>query len=733
MTTIHHSPPPGTTPFAIYEDPEDQEPPSPSEAYEGDTSFNSEISSLLGADEPIPSIEHEHESEDDPEPYNSSYTSRHSNFSSTPSRRVSGVTTTSLISSLPSELSITSKPIPPPGNGLDSRYTPKKERPPFRNPSSVRAMQMASSPPFAAFENPRDRLKGPYKLTTPCRSGRSDTPVSASGSRRAGSHRGSHRDSQAHVQQSPRPTPTPQQHYPLVLLHVTILPLQMPYAHDVMAKAMPDWLLENYKLLEGNLKDIVLMRRGLLIPHPREEYDVLEERILESLELKTPRLLKCGHFVGSENESEEHTEDEDEKGSVADDVSGRGSSMSGGTITVDDENEWKYLTPEADDASICTDCHRQVKRPGKGIGIGRKRWDIKIYAANGLMRAGAWSAAWSEMERCDVEITPWIPEDVRKAVEKKVEEDREAEKQRQIQEAEIQRRVDEEGARIKKIEDEAEEKQRLEEAELQRKLEEEEALEAQALADAAARFRLLEEKLEKEQQSRSTPHPPPLRNQSRGRPRPSSPHRAVNEIPLGTVLRNYILLLAQDQRNIAIIALSVFVVFLSMHMGPRTPSMDLPSPSLPNTVPGDHLPDPVSSVVITTTATTTATSISTLIVTQVEHQADNSQETSIPPTIETPLGAEDPSPANPVHSTVSLSQSKDASATSAYSNNVSHPPSSSPTSLSPPSSSLSASIISQEALSISSSAAPSPQPSSDTALPISKPSNPDSDRSESDA
>ncbi|KAJ4288495.1 hypothetical protein N0V90_011731 [Kalmusia sp. IMI 367209] len=486
MTTIHHSPPPGATPFAIYEDPEDQEPPSPSEVYEGDLSFTSEMS---GADVAIPSIE-EQEAQDEPEPYSSSYTSRPSIMSS--SRHGSAMTTNSFVSSLPSEISVASKPVPP-ANALESRYSPRKERPPFRNPSSVRAMQMASPPPLPALEAHRERTKGSYKLATPSRSGRSDS-VSTTGTRRSRSHRDSlHREYQ--TQQSPRPAATPQA-LPLVLLHVTILPMQMPYTPEVMAKIMPDWLVENYKVLEEKLQDIVLMRRGLLIQHPRDEYDVLEEHILESLELKTPRLLKCGHFVGPDADDEYIQEDdEDEIRAAADDGTGRGSRMSGGTVTAEEDAEFRYPTPTSDDASVCMDCHRQVKKPGQGVGAGSKRWDIKIYAANGLMRAGAWSAAWSEMERCDVEISPWIPSDVRKTLEKKLEQEQEAAKRKALYALELQRQMEEEAAMQQKLAEVAEAKKRAEEAELQRLIEAEAAALQKKLEEEAAEKRQLEETL----------------------------------------------------------------------------------------------------------------------------------------------------------------------------------------------------------------------------------------------
>lgn len=646
MTTTH-SPPPGATPFAIYEDPEED----PLDMYEGDLSFSSEMS---GADIAIPTIEDEHDLEDEPEPYNGSYTSRRPSILSS-SRHGSVVTTNSMVSSLPSDISVASKPVAP-ANALESRYSPRKERPPFRNPSSVRAMQMASPPPLLAPDASRERIKGGYKLATPSRSARSES-VSTTGTRRSRSHRGSlHRDYQA---QSPRPTATPQP-LPLVLLHVTILPMQMPYTPEVMVKIMPEWLVENYKVLEGKLQDIVLMRRGLLIQHPKDEYDLLEERILESLELKTPRLLKCGHFVAPDSDDEDLSQSDDE---VTDDQVGRNSRMSGGTVTGEGDPESRYPTPNSEDASVCMDCHRQVKKPGHGIGAGTKRWDIKIYAANGLMRAGAWAAAWSEMERCDVEITPWIPNEVRKTLEKKLKQEQEAAKVKALYAAELQRQIEEEAAMQKKLEEEAIAQRRADEVHQQKKIEaetvdlqkrlEEEAeekrqleatldekieeakeairleFEAQALAEAhcvAERFRAMEKALRTEQE-KPTPQTlpvlqlPQVSSRSRSRSRHRSRHRsrsrrpATDKIPLGALLKNYFVLQLQDTRNMFILILGSLVVLLLMKSNPNWSLLQQPGVALVPKFPTNDATESGVPRFVTSTSILTATSYSTLLVT----------------------------------------------------------------------------------------------------------------------
>jgi hypothetical protein len=398
----------------------------------------------------------------------------------------------------------------------------------------------------------------------------------------------------------------------------------------MMVRIMPDWLVENYKLLEEKLQDIILMRRGLLIPHPRDEYDLLEERILESLELKAPRLLKCGHFIGPEDDTDK--EDECDEASLPDDNTGRGSRMSGGTFT--EEQEWKDGM-EDPDASMCSDCHHEVKRPGKGIGAGKRRWQVKIYAANGLMPANAWTACWNDMERCDVEISPWIPDELRKTFERRIVEEEEAVNRKHLYALELQRQIQDAALKQKIVEEEEAERKRLDEAErLERSVEEKEAekkrfedaveekiaeakeeirleLEAQAMVEAdsiAERLRALEESLKE-----------PKKTASEGKSLHVAPSRQLRtaDIPLSTLLKNYILVLLKDQRNIIILVLGALVVFLAMNMGTAPAGLQLP------TIAADV--EPVHTVAVTTTATTTAT----LTVTEVQ-TAMSMQETALP-------------------------------------------------------------------------------------------------------
>ena len=271
-------------------------------------------------------------------------------------------------------------PDPPIGEALpehhqqdfSSPYTPhNKIRSPFRNPSSVRAMQMDTTPPHLTPSPSSQR----YSITAPSRNGTSR------------SMRSSHSAIRSPSKLSP--VKKLKKEYPLVLLHVTLLPIPIPYSPAVMESVLPPYILENWKLLRQKATQTVL-DRGILIPHPKEDYDLLEERLLESLELKTPRILKCGHF---------HLSPEEEA-----DIAGPDGYDS-------DEDD------DAADGDICDDCGRRIRDGRFGSGTGSKRWDIKLFAANGLMRAGAWGAAWREMERVDVEIVPWMDEELKRQVE----------------------------------------------------------------------------------------------------------------------------------------------------------------------------------------------------------------------------------------------------------------------------------------------------------------------------
>ncbi|KAI1471001.1 uncharacterized protein F4812DRAFT_412326 [Daldinia caldariorum] len=241
-------------------------------------------------------------------------------------------------------------------------------RPPFRTSSDVRATQM-SSPSSSVLGSPRSAKK---QFPTVSRLG---TPT-------------------ASAQYSPKRMSTPprfkgRKEAPLVLLHVTLLPLRWAWGNllnnldtnDVSEQLKT--LQESWRLLQDRIGDTVI-ERGILLGHPQNDYEVLEERLLEALELpfrRRARILECGHYLGPANESS-LTEDEES------------------------EDEWSSQRSRAGDKRHwCDTCKSEIR--GDSLGSG-KIFRVKVYASNGLMRAGAWEACWKEMERVDVELEPIV-------------------------------------------------------------------------------------------------------------------------------------------------------------------------------------------------------------------------------------------------------------------------------------------------------------------------------------
>lgn len=347
--------------------------------------------------------------------------------------------------------------------------TPSKvlHRPPFRTPSSVRAMQMTSPTP-SIFASPRST-----KRHHPTGS-RIGTPTS---------------------QYSPsKRTPTrfkAKKEEPLVLLHVTVMPLQWPYSHAMTSRDIPESLQgvkENWGLLQDKLADTVL-ERGVLLPHPQDSYEVLEERLLDALELPVrPRatILKCGHYMGP---------------------------LDVETPSSDDENTTttSYFRRESgSDRKWCDICRKDVKLEETGETCGKRRFNVKIYASNGLMRAGAWAACWREMERVDVEIEPWVESNARgdldelaaSAPPEPVDEEDEFVDEEEVV-VEDEKSLEEE---LPKTEESNEHHQSAAEKEIIRKFEEEELkhrlAEEEKIQVLLAEEKALQEKMEQEEQMR---------------------------------------------------------------------------------------------------------------------------------------------------------------------------------------------------------------------------------------
>lgn len=245
-------------------------------------------------------------------------------------------------------------------------------RPPFRSPSSVKAIQM-SSPPPSVLGSSRSSRRTPLPT------------VSRLGSPSA--------------QYSPKKTPprfkrnTP----PLVLLHATLLPLRWPWG-DVLDHCRAGELseggkgvLDAWRQLQDQLGDTVC-ERGILLPHPQNDFEVLEERLLEALELplkRRARILECGHYLGPSNDMTAEETDSEDDFHYEDQRSPRGS--------LDKKTHW------------CSTCRSEIRYDSLGAG---RVFRVKVYASNGLVKAGAWEACWKEMERVDVEVEPIVEPEV---------------------------------------------------------------------------------------------------------------------------------------------------------------------------------------------------------------------------------------------------------------------------------------------------------------------------------
>ncbi|KAH8201544.1 hypothetical protein TruAng_004315 [Truncatella angustata] len=270
-----------------------------------------------------------------------------------------------------------------------------RRRPPFRTPEDVRAMQMSSPPPSTRGSVIGSSRSSKRHFPTVSRLG-SPTPS---------------------VQYSPKnrtPSRFKVKEAPLVLLHVTLLPLRWMWG-DVIntfeASEMSEeakTLRESWRMLQDRMGDTVF-ERGILLGHPQNDYELLEERLLEALDLplrRRARILECGHYLGPANET---------------------------TIGDDSESEDDYeMDRPVAKRHWCKTCKSEIYYDSLGPG---KIFRVKVYASNGLMRAGAWDACWKEMERVDIELEPVIEPGVNEELARLVilQEEREAAADRQIE------------------------------------------------------------------------------------------------------------------------------------------------------------------------------------------------------------------------------------------------------------------------------------------------------------
>lgn len=375
---------------------------------------------------------------------------------------------------------------------------------PFRKPSSVRAMQMHSED-----EDEDEEYFTPSRYRGPMHTPRnSETLIGSPPLKRSPYY-------------SPNGSPHKQKikkEYPLVLLHCNVLPptLLLPPGVGVpspriLKEVLPPRYWRRWKLLEEKIGSSLLRDRGVLISHPQEMYDLLEERLLESLELLQPR-LRHGHFLG------------------------RGGHDSGSD---DDDDGCQESDTDGAEGEECPDCGARVVEHDNG---GRK-WEIKVYAANGLMRAGAWAAAWREMEKVDVEVGLWLPSSVRRELERRTLEEETVGYDQALRASEEEKRRGVYGEQPPPPPSPHPPSQE----------------QIDGLDDAP--------RLKPPGNSATPNHPAPGRQEHRISVPPSYVRRTADEIELQTLLINYIRVLASDRRNVAIACLSVLVVFLAIGGG----------------------------------------------------------------------------------------------------------------------------------------------------------------------
>jgi hypothetical protein len=466
-----------------------------------------------------------------------------------------------------------------------AQQTPSKvlTRPPFRTPSSVRAIQM-SSPTPSIYNSPRSIKR---HLPTVSRIG---TPTS-------------------HTSKTRTPTRfKPKKEQPLVLLHVTVLPLQWPYSHLMLAPELSDdlqYVKENWRLLQEKLADTVL-ERGILLPHPQDSFEVLEERLLEALDLPVrPRalILKCGHYMGPLDSEAPSSDDE------------------GGSFWNENMTRRRW----------CDICRKEVRLDNGGELEG-KRFRVKIFASNGLMHAGAWAAAWKEMERVDVEIGPWVEPYQHTELERlamlkpqtMVEEHDDGFEDEEILQERDRLTHDDEAPHP---EDNGQSHRGIDLDGISNVDASEPSLDSGAGDDApespeapiepeksvADYENEMRELLREEEQMRELHERENTIPQRSPSPRRENSRPSINEDSLSELLVAAFKVAMRDQKNVAIVVLSILVLVLAFRLG-TAPSTDVPTPASPATRP--EVLGNITPVMNTDTVVSVATVISeTLAVT----------------------------------------------------------------------------------------------------------------------
>ncbi|CAK7565862.1 MAG: hypothetical protein SEPTF4163_003792 [Sporothrix epigloea] len=285
----------------------------------------------------------------------------------------------------------------------------------FRNPSSVRAIQMSSPSPSVIFGvSPRSAARR-RRLGTGSGMGDGQSVGSVgTASSLPSSPSKSQTPTRFKVFHKPEPAP-------LVLLHATIMPTRWAWSdvlrtldehlsstvkrgrdgpafssskHMDTSSFEPSAALKRLhgawcRLQEYSFGGDTVAERGVLLPHPQNDYEVLEEKLLEALELpvrRRARILECGHYLGPADDDEDDFDDESDD---------------------DPDARLGYLNDSGSPKKRhwCTTCRSDIRFESLGA---ERVFRVKVYASNGLMTMGAWAACWSEMERVDVEIEPIV-------------------------------------------------------------------------------------------------------------------------------------------------------------------------------------------------------------------------------------------------------------------------------------------------------------------------------------
>lgn len=440
------------------------------------------------------------------------------------SRKASNASTqvSTAYSLLPEPLSITSST--PTTSKVRTPNSKVLDRPPFRTPSSVRALQM-SSPTPSVFSSPSRGSPRPKKRNGGSVISHLNTPTSY------------HKKT---------PTRFAKPEYPLVLLHVTVLPSQFLYAP--LFDGSPDtrnWssdlldIKESWRLICEKLGDMVL-ERGILLPHPQDDFEVLSERLLEALELpgrKRSAILSCGHFAGGYEDGDPFEDDN--------------------TMTGD---RW------------CDVCMQKVRYSEMNFGTGGnggQRFRCKVYASNGLMSAGAWAAAWREMERVDVEIEPIVPSNVVgeldhfsaivAAAEFECPDVVGPELPEDVVEPVSDKTTETQAAKLAEEQAQAAQREQWhrDEIEATRLADEMEELRKKQVSEQ----RLLEIYGEEDSPSKAAPQPAPIPEQQRPSHRSRRRHQDAS---LAELLIEALKVTMRDQKNILICLLSILVMFLAI-------------------------------------------------------------------------------------------------------------------------------------------------------------------------